>query len=200
MVSICGFVVAALILSEAERQPLMDAFARTQQQTQTYQADLKQTVRLRGLQKPVESAGKILYKAPGALRLSFTQPAGEYMLLTGDDLYMKKANRALIHRKSAGQNARMLLELFHGGAKDWEEKFDITYARADDHLIVTLRPKQAEVKVEIENIVSLPSYDIRSIQIRFDKDNSLTYEFANPVRNAPLEDKLFEISDFDRKL
>ena len=191
------------MLSVAERQPYVDAFVRAQQQTQTYQAELKQTVRLRGLQKPVESAGHIYYRAPGSLRLSFTQPADEYMLLTGDDLYLKKANRALIHRKSPGENARMLLELFRGGEKDWEEKFDITYARENDHLIVTLHPKQPDAKmhgVEIENIVALPSYDIRSIQIRFDKDSSMTYEFSHAVRNAPLDDKLFEVSAFDRKL
>jgi hypothetical protein len=61
---------------------------------------------------------------------------------------------------------------------------------------VTLRDKQ----VEIKNFIGLPSYDIRAIQIHFGEENSLTYEFTNPVRNGPLDEKLFEISEFDRKL
>ncbi len=212
MVSICGLICVALKsgavtpLSDAEQQPYVDAFVRIQQQTQSYQAELHQTVRLRGLKKPVESTGRILYRAPGSLRLAFTKPAGEYMLITGDDIYVKKSNRPLSHRKTDSQNARpdqnarLLLLLFQGRVHDWLEFFTATVAREDDDLIVTLRSKQADVKVEIENIVALPSYDIRSIQIRFDKDNSLTYEFFNPVRNAPVADNLFEISEFDRKL
>src|SRR5437867_7020056 len=122
MVSICGFIrvgrfVCALTLSEAERQPYVDAFVRTQQLTQTYQADLKQTVRLHGLKNPVESVGRILYKAPDKLRINFTQPAGEYMLIGGDEVYFKKANRPL--RKSADRNADMLLSAFQGGVKQW---------------------------------------------------------------------------------
>src|SRR5207249_767411 len=145
-------------LSEAERKPLVDAFVRLQQQTQTYQADLRQTVRLRGLNKPVESIGKIFYKAPGSLRISFAQPAGEYMLINGEKVYSKKTNRPL--RKSKDRNAGMLLTLFQGGVKNWEEEFDITYAREDDRLFVTLQPRRTEMKVEIENVVVLPSYNI----------------------------------------
>ena len=197
------------MLSDAERKPYVDAFVHTQQQTQSYQAELKQTVRIHGLQKPIESDGHIYYRAPGSMRMDFTQPAGEYMLITGDDMYLKKSNRAVIHRKATGpksrpdQNARMLLSLFQGGVDEWSEQFDVTIAREDDHLVVTLHPKQADAKahgVEIENIVALPSYDIRSIQIRFDKENSLTYDFTNAVRNATLDDKLFVVPESDRKL
>lgn len=195
MVSICGFVCAALIVSDAERRQHDEAFARLQQQTQSYQADLKQTVRLRGLQRPVESAGRIYFRAPGQLRMSFTQPAGEYMLMTGNDVYVKKTNHPLRH-KTADANTQMLLSLFRGDVKDWEKKFRVTCARDGDRLIVTLRDE----RVEIENTVELPSYEIRSVQVRFDADNSMTYEFTHPVRNQPLDDKLFEVSEFDRKL
>jgi outer membrane lipoprotein-sorting protein len=195
MVSICGFVCAALMLSDAERRLHDEAFARLQQQTQTYQADLKQVVRLRGLQKPVESTGKIYFQAPGSLRLSFTQPAGEYMLMTGHDVYVKKANRPLRH-KTADPNTQMLLSLFRGDVKDWETKFRVSCARDGERLIVTLRDE----RIEIENIVALPSHEIQSVQIRFDTDSSMTYEFTNAVRNQPLDDKLFEASEFDRKL
>ncbi len=183
------------MLSEAERRAHDEAFARLQQQTRTYQADLKQTVRLRGLQKPVESTGTIYFQAPGQLRISFTQPAGEYLLITGNDVYVKKANRPLRHN-TADPNAQMLLSLFRGYVKDWEKKFRVTCARDADRLIVTLRDE----RIEIENVVALPSYEIRSVQVRFDADNSMTYEFTHAVRNQPLDGRLFEVSEFDRKL
>lgn len=183
------------MLSDAERRTHDEAFARLQQQTQTYQADLKQTVRLRGLQTPVQSAGKIYFQAPGRLRISFTQPAGEYLLVTGNDVYIKKSNRSLRH-KTADANTQMLLSLFRGDVKDWEKKFRVACECDGERLIVTLRDE----RVEIENVIALPSYEIQSVQIRFDADNSMTYEFAHPVRNQPLDARLFEVNEFDRKL
>jgi outer membrane lipoprotein-sorting protein len=117
MVSICGFV-CALMLSDAERQQHTDVFVRTQQQTQTFQADVKQTVRLHGLKKPVESIGRLFYKAPDKLRIQFTQPAGEYLLIVGNDVFSKKTNRPL--RRSKDPNAGMLLKLFQGDVSDWQ--------------------------------------------------------------------------------
>jgi len=64
MVSICGLVLAALThaatpLNDVDRKPYIDAFVRKQQETQTYEATLKQTLRLRGLKEPVESEGRV---------------------------------------------------------------------------------------------------------------------------------------------
>ena len=214
MVSICGLVLAALThaatpLNDVERKPYIDAFVRKQQETQTYEATLKQTLRLRGLKEPVESEGRVCYKAPGELLMSFSKPAGDYLIVTGADIYLKKANRPLVHRKSAAkqtrpdQNAQLLLSLFQGGAADWGAQFDIDMARDGDQLIVTMRPKQpaaAARQVRIENMIALPSNEIRSIQISFGEDNSLTYEFSDAKRNRPIDDKLFVAPDSDRKL
>jgi hypothetical protein len=101
-----------------------------------------------------------------------------------------------LRHQTADPNARMLLALFRGDVTDWEKKFRVTCARDGDRLIITLRDE----RVEIENLVALPSYEIRSVQVRFDTDNSMTYEFSNAVRNRPLDERLFEVSEFDRKL
>ena len=213
MVSICGLVLAALThaatpLNDTERKPYIDAFVRKQQETQTYEATLKQTLRLRGLKQPVESEGRVYYKAPGSLLLSFSKPAGDYLIVTGPDIYLKKANRPLVHRKAVAgparpdQNARLLLSLFQGGALDWGALFDIDMARDDDQLIVTMHPKQVDAtrRVRIDNIIALPSDELRSIQVSFGEENSLTYEFSDPKRNLPLDDKLFVAPESDRKL
>ena len=217
MVSIRGLVVAALtgaahastLLDETARKPYIDAFVANQRQTQTYEADMHQTLRLRGLKQPIESEARIFYKAPGALLMSFTKPAGEYVIVTGDDVYLKKANRPLSHRKIVAQkarpdqNAQLLLSLFQGDALDWGALFDIDMARDENRLIVTLRPKQADAKarqVRIENVIALPSNNLRSIQISFGEENSLTYEFSDAKRNLPLDDKLFVAPESDRKL
>jgi outer membrane lipoprotein-sorting protein len=214
MVSICGLVLAALThaatpLNDAERKPYIDAFVRKQQETQTYEATLKQTLRLRGLKQPVESEGRVYYKAPGALLMSFSKPAGDYLIVTGADIYLKKANRPLLRRKTVAghvrpdQNAQLLLSLFQGGALDWGALFDIDMARDDDQLIVTMHPKQPDAaarRVSIDSIIVLPSNELRSIQVSFGEENSLTYEFSDPKRNRPLDDKLFVAPESDRKL
>ena len=210
MVSVCGLVLATLTpLDETARKPYIDAFVQKQKQTQTYAANMHQTLRLRGLKQPIESEARVLYKAPSSLLMSFAKPAGDYLIVTGDDVYLKKANRPLVHRRNLSpaarpdQNAQLLLSLFQGGAMDWGAVFDIDMARDDDRLIVTLRPKQPGAKarqVRIDNVIALPSNDLRSIQISFGEENSLTYEFSDAKRNLPLDDKLFVAPESDRKL
>jgi outer membrane lipoprotein-sorting protein len=223
MVSIHRFVGAALTaglllgatalaltpLNDTERQPYIDAFVAKQQHTQTYEAELHQTLHLSGLKKPIESEARVYYKAPDSMRLSFTSPPGEYLIITGDDVYLKKANRPLVHRKNSaqnnrpGQDARMLLSLFQGGAKDWGALFAFDMARDGDRLIITMHPKQGDAQARsftIENVIALPVYELQSIQISFGQDNAMTYEFTNAMRNEPIDDTLFVPPESDRKL
>jgi outer membrane lipoprotein-sorting protein len=209
-VLLAGATALALTpLGDAARQPYIDAFVAKQQQTQTYEAELHQTLQLSGLKKPIESVARVYYKAPDSMRLSFTSPAGEYLIITGDDVYLKKTNRPLVHRKNAsqkgrpGQDARMLLTLFQGGAKDWGVLFAFDMARDDDRLIVTLHPKQGDAQAHpftIENVLALPSYELQSITISFGQDNAMTYEFTDPKRNGPIDDTVFVPPESDRKL
>jgi len=196
-------------LTDAERQPYIDAFVAKQQNTHTYQAELHQTLQLSGMKKPIESEAHVYYKAPDSMRLSFTSPAGEYLIITGDDVYLKKNNRPLVHRKNTAQkgrpaeDARMLLSLFQGGAKDWGALFAFEMARDGDRLVVTLHPRGDDPRarnVTIENTITLPAYGLQSIRINFGQDNAMTYDFTNALRNAPIDDTTFVPPDSDRKL
>jgi outer membrane lipoprotein-sorting protein len=210
MVSICALIAATLTsLSETERQPYIDVFVAKQKTTETYQARMRQTLRLRGLKHPVVSEARVFYKAPASLLMAYTKPAGDYLIVTGEDVYVKKANRPLTHRKNPTQrahpaeNAQMLLSLFQGGAKDWSELFNFEMARDDDRLIVTMHPKETDARsrdVLIENVIALPPYEIRSITISFGEQNSMTYEFSDAIRNESLDDKLFVPPASDRKM
>ncbi len=202
-------VRASTVLTEDEQKSYSDAFVRQQKQTKTFQADLKQTLRLRGLKRPVESEGRLSYRAPDSLLIKFTQPAGEYLLIKGDDVYLKKANRPLTHRTSTpgrtgpGQEMRFLLSLFQNGVAEFANEFNVQMSRTDGQLLVSLLPKKPDPRFPmsaIENVMELPSLEIRATKVNFDADNSVSYEFLNPRRNEPLDATLFEPPAADRKL
>jgi hypothetical protein len=193
-------VADAESVTPEEQQKYSEAFTRQQQQTRTFRAELRQTVMLRGLKEPVTSQGWLYYQSPDSLLLKFDQPAGEFVLLRGSDLHQQKTNKPLMHRKlseqekECGAGPGFLLSLFQNGGTNYYHLFSVHMARTNEALLVTLAPRKRNSKErlgQIENIIALPSLEIRSIRLQLGPAGSATYEFVNPTRNEPLDPALF---------
>ena len=202
VVSICAVVAVALTvraapLSEAEQAEYVDAYIARQNGTETFTADVKQTLQLRGLKRPTESLGRIYYRAPDALALVFTQPANEFLILNGPKAWVKKSRQAVRHQTRPPQGgATLLLSLFQSNAVDYRRLFDIGMERTNEHLRVTLTPKTPDRQMRlrsIENLVTLPALEVQTIHIRFEGDNQMQFEFLNPERNTPINPAIFEV-------
>ena len=192
----------AQLLPPAERDAFIQKFIAKQSATTTFQAGLEQTLQLQGLREPVTSTGRIYFRAPDGLALRFSQPAGEFVIIDGDDLYMQRANRPLQHHRfdptgarGQGGQMRFLLDLFQHGATNTLAHYNAAITRTNDQLVVSLTPKQPQPHSRepsrIDNGVSLPDLELRSMRVEFENQSALSYQFLDPVRNQPLDAAVF---------
>lgn len=68
-------------LSPAKATALREQFQTRQSQTKSWSASLTQTLAMPGMRQPVVSTGTLVYRSPGQLRLDFTKPEGEFVLV-----------------------------------------------------------------------------------------------------------------------
>jgi outer membrane lipoprotein-sorting protein len=178
-------------------------FAAVQQQTQTFRAEIVQTLHLQGLARPVTSQGTLSYASPDKLLIRFTQPAGEWMLVNGAQALVKKTGRPLERHDlnaqgRAASHAASLLDFFHADPARWHHDFDVAMTRDGDRLAVHLKPwmtptASAQGVQEIVTTLQLPQYAIVEMAITINAGNSIDYQFLHGERNVALDPKLFEV-------
>ena len=191
-----------LVVPASEATRYAQAFNAIQQQTRTFRADLRQVLQLQGVSKPIVSLGTIYYRAPRQMLLRFSQPAGEWMLINGSHLEVKKQGQPIQDRDLADtrmpSHAASLLDFFHSDASHWNKDFQVTMSRSGDLLQVHLKPyltptAPAQGVEEIITTLQLPDYIIAGIDLQIDSSNRMEYQFTHAERNVSLDPKLFEL-------
>jgi outer membrane lipoprotein-sorting protein len=179
-----------------------DEFVAHQVATRTFEADVRQVFHWGFPPRHVESLGHISYQSPSFLAIVLTNPASELVLARGDDLYIKRDKRAparyklAVHNGKPTQNVQFLLSFFQNGCTNFADLFDAKIASTTDQCTVTLTPKHVLQMLplrSVENVIALPSMDVRYMRIGLILDGYITYEFSNPHRNQPLDAAVFEV-------
>jgi outer membrane lipoprotein-sorting protein len=205
MVSIRGLALGfflTTLLPAAEMAPSEMArfnarFEAKQSATTTFRAELLQFLKLSGLRDPVLSRGEILYRAPDQLLLRYTQPAGESILLHGNEVYVVKppAPSRHVHLEPGKPGSEMLyfLGLFQDGGRKIREDWNFSASSESATTTVSLKPRSPLAEVlEIISQVRTRDLEIRSIQVRLPRNTTMTYEFQNIQRNIDLPATLFQ--------
>jgi len=204
MVSIYAAVTAFFIGAGAaavRAEMNAEAFVAHQAATRTFEADLRQTYHWSFPRRHVESIGHISYQAPGFLAMVFTSPAPELVLVRGDDLYIKRDKKGParykleVHNGKPTQTVQFLLNFFQNGCTNFAGLFDARIMAGDHAQTVTLLPKhpgQMFPLRSVENVITLPSMDVRSMRIGLIWDSYILYEFTNPRRNQSLDAVVFQ--------
>lgn len=206
MVSICAAFAAAVVglrpCAAHADSTNADAFVAHQAATQTFEADLRQVFHWSFPRRHVESVGHISYQAPDFLSIVLTNPAPEFVLVRGQDLYIKRDKKALAVYKLEMRNGKptqqiqFLLSFFQNGCTNFAELFNVNITRAPDIYTVTLTPKhllQMWPLRSVQNVIAWPSMDVQSMRIGLIMDSYITYEFHNLHRNQPLDATVFEV-------
>ena len=205
MVSIRTVIAVVLILgrvTKAQADTNADAFIAHQVATQTFDADLRQTFHWTFPPRHVESVGHISYRAPDQLAIVFTNPAPELVLVRGDDLFIKRDKKRLAKYKlevrngKPTQSVQFLLSFFQNGSTNFAELFDVNIIDNKDARTVTLVPKHSMQMFplrSVDNVIDWPSMNIRSMRIGLIMGSYIVYEFSHPQRNAPIDNKVFEV-------
>jgi outer membrane lipoprotein carrier protein len=185
-------------VSEDEQKDYSIRFEKRQRQTRTLEADLTQTLRLSGIKEPIKSEGHLFYKAPHFLLIRFSKPEGEFVLIRGREVFVKKSGKNLVHRKLSEHsslretNILGLLAIFQN-VSEFDKDFNVAMERTKNRLFVTLTPKDTSGdRPVILNTLTLPELNIRAIRVTFGQSNNILYEFSNQKRNEEMDSKLFE--------
>ena len=194
--------IQATPVSENEMARHEKGFGALQESTHTFQADLRQSLMLEGMAKPIVSTGTLFYQTPDRLLLRFSKPAGEWLIINGNQMGVQKRGKPLDLQEVSSQGRRShaasLLDFFSSGASRWHKDFDVSMTREGDRLSVQLKPWQTPTSTSqgVELIVTtlqLPSYDVLEITVTINGKNKISYQFSNTQRNVEMSPSLFTL-------
>lgn len=202
LVGALSCTAVAAPLSSAKAKALQSRFESRQKETRTWSANFTQTLAMSGLRAPVRSEGTISFRAPGDLRISFTQPAGEYVLVLGDRLLVQKPGKRLAEKSLSGDTAgkpfQSLLGLLQGKPSESEQMYDSQISDEGDTYVIVLSKKPeagGRVPKRITTILSGEALEIREVTVEFPNGGTLNYSFRSPARNRPLDKELFSLPE-----
>lgn len=189
-------VAGAAELSSAEAAALEERFFAAQRKTRTLEASFNQTIAAPGLSAPVVSRGVLAYRAPDDLRISYTEPAGEWMQLDAANFTSLRGGRAAVVRATDHPSARALgalRDILRGHRPPGEMQTTVT--RHSDHYIVVLTPSsdggfQPE---RIENTIDAATLQLRSLSLTLPRGTVMRFDFSSIRRNRPLPADAFTL-------
>ena len=169
-------------------------FQTRQRETLTWSATVVQTLTLPGLRDPVVSQGTLAYRAPDRLRLDFTKPAGEFVLILGDRLFIQKTGARLAEKSlredSAGKPFLSLLGLLRGQPAEEESDYTQEVRREGDHYVVVLTRNadaSTQMPARIANRIAADTLEVREVVVDLPSGGVLSYRFDAITRNGPLD-------------
>ncbi len=195
-----GATTLAAPLSAERASALRAQFQTRQRETLTWSATIVQTLTLPGLRNPVVSTGTLAYRAPDRLRLDYTKPVGEFVLVLGDRLFIQKTGARLAEKSlredSAGKPFLSLLGLLRGQPAEEESDYTPEVRREEDrYAIVLTRNADASSRMpaRIANRIAADTLEVREVVVDLPNGGALSYRFDATTRNAPLDAANFAV-------
>lgn len=191
---------AAAPLSASKAEALRERFEARQRETRTWSADFTQTLRMPGMRAPVTSEGTIFYRAPGDLRIDFSKPAGEFVLILGDRLFIQKPGKRLAEKSmsdNAGRPFLSLIGMLQGRPAEDEEQFEQEVSDEGKSYVIVLTKKPDASKrlpKRITNVVT-ESLNIREVLVELPNGGSLAYSFRDISRNKAVPAGAFALPE-----
>ncbi|MFH0343152.1 MAG: outer membrane lipoprotein carrier protein LolA [Chromatiales bacterium] len=181
-------------LSAERASALLAQFQTRQRATLTWWATVVQTLTLPGVRDPVVSMGQLAYRAPDRLRLDYTKPAGEFVLVLGDRLFIQKTGARLAEKSlredSAGKPFLLLLGLLRGQPAEEQSDYTPEVTREEDRYAVVLRRNDdasSHMPARIINTIAAETLEVREVVVDLPSGGVLSYRFDDITRNGPLE-------------
>lgn len=192
LLALLPFTLQAKDLSPDEARGLEQRFIKTQKATRTLRTDFEQVIRMPGMREPVVSKGEFFYRAPDELRVTFTEPAGDSLLLRSETLEISRGGKTPAKKPASDRAARALVALrnvLRGLPESAENQMNHQIAREGDEFIVTITPavRSPQMPEKIENRVAADSLLLRAMTITLPQGIFLEYRFSNPRRDAPAD-------------
>lgn len=196
--AVCAvFLVLPMAVSHAQNAgEIVRAIQRNYDAARDYQADFRQTTVYRTLNRQIEGRGSVYVGKSAKMLWRYEEPAGQFVLSDGRDLYFYQPTERQIIKTALGSVFRSDLPLsFLLGVGNLERDFqaDLVASAKGVHLL-TLSPRKANTGVsEIQIAVESGSHDITRVFIEDAAGNGWTFHFDNFQRGVVLDATLFEL-------
>ncbi|MGH8567850.1 MAG: LolA family protein [Gammaproteobacteria bacterium] len=194
LVFLAGAATLAAPLSAERASALRAQFQTHQRETLTWSATIVQTLTLPGVRDPVVSTGTLAYRAPDRLRLDYTKPAGEFVLVLGDRLFIQKTGARLAEKSlredNAGKPFLSLLGLLRGQPAEEESDYTPEVTREEDRYTVVLTRNadaSSHMPTRIANRIAADTLEVREVVVDLPSGGVLRYRFDTVTRNGPLD-------------
>lgn len=156
-------------------EPLMNSLAQKQNERATFVE--KKTISY--LDKPVESSGELLYRAPDLLEKRTLKPKPELLRIEGDQLTIERAKKkhqvSLSEHPEIGGFVDSIRGTLAGDRKALERSYQLSLDGLPDRWTLSLTPIDPKMSAMIQKItIGGRRADVRSIEIQqADGDRSL---------------------------
>jgi len=189
----------------AEFSVLLDQWIAAQTNLHTWSADLIQTRRLKTLDQPLVSAGKVWVMVPDRFRWELGQPAQTIALRQPEQLFiiyprLKRAEKYPLNDKRPGpwRDALALLEAsFPRSRAELEAQFQVlTVVQTNSVAHLALQPKSASARrfmTELQISFRTDDFSPVSTALTFSDGSSMRNDFTNAVANPPIAQGLFDV-------
>lgn len=204
-------LLVALVLSYghlaagAEFSALLDQWIAGQTNLHTWSADLVQTRRLKTLDQPLVSAGKVWVVVPDRFRWELGQPARTIALRQPEQLFiiyprLKRVEKYPLNDKRPGpwRDALALLEAsFPRSRAALEAQFQVlTVVQTNSVAHLALQPRSASARkfmTELQISFRTDDFSPVSTALTFSDGSSMRNDFTNAVVNPPIAQGLFDL-------
>lgn len=156
-------------------EPLMSSLAQKQHERATFVE--KKTISY--LDKPVESSGELLYRAPDLLEKRTLKPKPELLRIEGDQLTIERAKKkhqvSLSEHPEIGGFVDSIRGTLAGDRKALERSYQLSLDGLPERWTLSLTPTDPKMSAMIQKItIGGRRADVRSIEIQqADGDRSL---------------------------
>lgn len=190
--------LSAQVVSDTDKK-ILDKIKQGNASYNTIESNFKQVKHVSILGDNVVSAGVLYYNKPEQMAMKYYDPAGDLMLINGDDCVMVSSGRQ--QRVSAKSNSKMrgmktILSACVMGDLDKVQAEKITCFESDNYYIVSAEINRKLNKSNISKVML--NYDKKDHSITmlqtFEPDGSyVIYELTNKKLNKPVDSSVFNI-------
>lgn len=164
--------------------------------TKTILSDFVQFKHLEFLDNPIETSGKLAFKAPNLVKWEYTKPFKYAVFFKNNMLYIndegKKSNIDIGSNKMFNQLNNLIVSSINGNMFD-ENKFAIQYFKNAQNSLVYFTPKDKNFAKYIKafHITFNEKGDVVEVKMIEPSDDYTKVVFKNKVLNQPIDEAVF---------
>lgn len=183
-------------LSPAQAAKLEQDFFHQQKSNRTLTARFIQTISARGLSQDVASRGKLYFRAPDTLRITFEEPAGEVQQIDArhfTTLRPDVAPQQLPSNHPSAAALAALRDILHGVRP--ETPMQSTVTCSGDHYEVELTPHQPSNRQpqKITLVIHTRTLQLESFTIILPRGMQMNFQLTDLQRNTPMPVDIFQL-------